>query len=138
MRSYLNRHAFIAFAASLGMGVAFLNLTPVLPSLQVYYGVGYARLGMLVTAMVLTHSLVQIPSGLVVDKLGVRKGVMLALGLGFLGSFLSIFSNRYSFLLAMRLLTGWAPASPLSPGSITPRPTPPRTRKCGSRPFSAA
>ncbi len=88
------------------MGVAFLNLTPVLPSLQVYYGVGYARLGMLVTAMVLTHSLVQIPSGLVVDKLGVRKGVMLALGLGFLGSFLSIFSNRYSFLLTMRLLTG--------------------------------
>ena len=88
------------------MGVAFLNLTPVLPTLQAYYGVGYARLGMLVTALILTHSLVQIPSGLVVDNLGVRKGVMLALGLGFLGCFLSIFSNRYSFLLALRLLTG--------------------------------
>ncbi|MBI5583934.1 MAG: MFS transporter [Deltaproteobacteria bacterium] len=102
----MNRHAFIAFAASLGMGVAFLNLTPALPTLQAYYGVSYARLGLLVTAMVLTHSLVQIPSGLVVDKLGVRKGLILALGLGFLGCFLSIFSNRYSFLLALRLLTG--------------------------------
>ena len=96
----------MALAASLGMGVAFLNLTPVLPVLQASYGVSNARMGMLVTALILTHSLVQVPSGLVVDKLGVRMGVLLALGLGFLGCFLSVFFQNYGFILAMRLLTG--------------------------------
>ncbi len=96
----------MAFTASLGMGVAFLNLTPVLPVLQAFYGVSNARMGMLITALILTHSLVQVPSGLVVDKLGVRMGLLLALGLGFLGCFFSVFSRNYSFILAMRLLTG--------------------------------
>jgi nitrate/nitrite transporter NarK len=88
------------------MGVAFLNLTPVLPALRDFYGVSNARMGVLITTLILTHSLVQVPSGLVVDKLGVRTGVLLALGLGFLGSLLSIFSQDYHFILAMRLLTG--------------------------------
>ncbi len=102
----MNRHTLIAFGASLGMGVAFLNLTPVLPLLQISYGVTNAQMGLLVTALILTHSLVQVPSGLVVDKIGVRIGVSLALGLGFLGSLFSIFSSNFGFLLAMRLLTG--------------------------------
>jgi MFS family permease len=123
----LNRHILIALAASLGMGVAFLNLTPVLPVLQAFYGVSNARMGMLVTALVLTHSLVQVPSGLVVDKLGVRMGVLLALGLGFLGCFLSVFSQNYGFILAMRLLTGMGTGLSFVAGL-----------QCGSRPFSAA
>jgi MFS transporter, NNP family, nitrate/nitrite transporter len=102
----LNRHTLIAFGASLGMGVAFLNLTPVLPLLQISYGVSNAQMALLVTALILTHSLVQVPSGLVVDKIGVKTGVSLALGLGFLGSLFSIFSSNFGFLLAMRLLTG--------------------------------
>jgi NNP family nitrate/nitrite transporter-like MFS transporter len=102
----MNRHTLIAFSASLGMGVAFLNLTPVLPSLRLAYGVTNTQMGLLVTALILTHSLVQVPSGLVVDKIGVRTGVSLALGLGFLGSFFSIFSSHFGFLMAMRLLTG--------------------------------
>ncbi len=96
----------MAFAASLGMGVAFMNLTPVLPVLQAFYGVSNARMGMLITALLLTHSLVQVPSGLVVDKLGVRMGLLLALGLGFLGCFLSVFSRNYGFILILRLVTG--------------------------------
>ena len=102
----MNRHILIAFAASLGMGVAFLNLTPVLPALRDFYGVSNARMGVLITALILTHSLVQIPAGLVVDRMGVRTGVLLALGLGFLGNILSIFSQDFNFILAMRLLTG--------------------------------
>ena len=86
--------------------MAFLNLTPVLPALRDFYGVSNARMGVLITALILTHSLVQIPAGLVVDKMGVRTGVLLALGLGFLGNVLSIFSQDFNFILAMRLLTG--------------------------------
>lgn len=63
-------------------------------------------MGLLVTALIFTHSLVQIPAGLVVDRLGVRAGLLLALGLGFLGCVFSIFSQNYGFILALRLLTG--------------------------------
>lgn len=88
------------------MGVAFLNLTPTLPALQASYGVSSARMGLLITALVFTHSAVQVPAGLVVDRLGVRAGLLLALGLGFLGSFFSVFSLDYGFVLTLRLLTG--------------------------------
>lgn len=102
----MNRHILIAFGASLGMGVAFLNLTPVLPVLQSTYRASNARMGMLVTVLLFSHSLVQVPSGIVVDRFGVRTGVLAALGLGFLGNVFSLFSQDYYFLLAMRFLTG--------------------------------
>ncbi|HUU80886.1 MAG TPA: MFS transporter [Acidobacteriota bacterium] len=90
----------------MGMGVAFLNLTPILPLLQESYAVSNARMGMLVTALILSHSFVQVPAGIVVDQIGVRWSFTLALGLGFLGNVLCIFNPAYSFILTMRILAG--------------------------------
>jgi len=63
-------------------------------------------MGLLVTALLLSHSLVQIPAGLVVDRTGVRRSVALALGIGLLGNGLCIFHYTYEFVLYTRVLAG--------------------------------
>jgi nitrate/nitrite transporter NarK len=91
---------------SIGMGMALVNLAPILPLLQESYSVSNARMGILVTALILSHSFVQVPAGVVVDQIGVRWSFTLALLLGFLGNVLCIFNPAYGFILTMRILTG--------------------------------
>jgi MFS family permease len=102
----MNRHVLISLVGAIGMGVAFLNLTPVLPVLQNSYHVNNARMGMLVTALILSHSLVQVPAGLIVDRVGARWSMSLSLGLGFLGNGLCALYYDYYFAFAMRVLAG--------------------------------
>jgi nitrate/nitrite transporter NarK len=102
----VNRHILTAFMGSIGMGMALLNLAPILPLLQESYSVSNARMGILVTALILSHSFVQVPAGVVVDQIGVRWSFTLALLLGFLGNVLCIFNPAYGFILTMRILTG--------------------------------
>ncbi|RJX32499.1 MAG: MFS transporter [Desulfarculus sp.] len=102
----LNRHVVIALAAATGMGAALLILSPILPALKEFYGVSNALLGMLVTALVLTHALVQIPGGVVVDRLGARWSLTLALTLAFVGSALPYLNQSYPLVLAARVVVG--------------------------------
>lgn len=102
----MNRHVLISLVGAIGMGTAFLNLTPVLPPLQDSYQVTNAQMGMLVTALILSHSLVQMPAGIIVDRMGVRWSMLIALGLGFLGNGLCALYYDYYFALGMRVFAG--------------------------------
>lgn len=102
----VNRHQIISLIAGMGIGVSFLNLTPVLPMLQQVYGVSNAKMGFLITALVLSHSLVQVPAGVVVDKMGLNRSLALALIIGALGNGLCAINNSYGFVLIMRVMAG--------------------------------
>ena len=69
----------------LGIGATFLNLPPAMSTLMEIYGVNYAGMSVLISAVLWTHALLQIPSGLIVDRLGIKKttilgGILLSLG----------------------------------------------------------
>ncbi len=102
----MNRQVWMAVVAGAGMGVAFLNLTPALPLLKQVYGVSNARMGLLITSLILAHALIQPLAGVVSDRLGARWSLAGSLALCCAGSLLSCLHPSYWFVLAMRVVTG--------------------------------
>jgi len=90
----------------MGLGVVFMNLPPILPSLKTIYGVSNARIAFLVTSLIMAHGAVQIPAGLFTDRVGVRKTLIISLFLVFVSSLLCVFNTKYEFVLVMRILSG--------------------------------
>lgn len=88
------------------MGTSFLILSPILPALKEFYGVSNAKLGMLVTALILTHALVQLPGGVITDRLGARWSLATALALACAGSALPYFNQDYALVLGSRVVVG--------------------------------
>jgi ACS family hexuronate transporter-like MFS transporter len=96
----------MAFIACMGVGFVFMNLPPILPSLKTIYGVNNARIAFLVTSLVLTHAGVQIPAGVITDRMGVKKILILSLTVIVISSLLCTINSSYFFVLTMRLLNG--------------------------------
>jgi MFS family permease len=96
----------MAFLSCMGLGVVFMNLPPVLPSLKAAYNVTNASIAFLVTSLVLAHAAVQIPAGLMTDQIGPKKTLIASLGIIFLSTFACVFNNSYTFVLVMRFLSG--------------------------------
>lgn len=102
----LNIHVFTAFLSCMGLGVVIMNLPPVLPELKAAYNVTFARIGLLVTSLILTHAAVQIPFGLVTDLIGPKKSLLGSLSLILIANLLCAFNNYFNFVLSMRILSG--------------------------------
>ncbi|MGI9658458.1 MAG: MFS transporter, partial [Gaiellaceae bacterium] len=67
-------HATVAAAGlGLALGFNFGNLGPIAERVSADYGIGLAAVGVLTMLLALVHSLVQIPSGRVVDRLRPRN-----------------------------------------------------------------
>src|SRR5215213_10131803 len=74
----------IVSAAHGGSHYFHLVLPPLFPALKATFGVGYAELGLLLSALFLTSGLCQTPAGFLVDRIGAAR--VLATGLACLGS----------------------------------------------------
>jgi MFS family permease len=93
--------------ASLAVGFAFMNLPPLADDFMAIYGVSYGGLSLLFSALLWSHSLFQIPSGLIVDKFGPHKSLVASSGVAIaanLGPFLAPAS--LALAIAMRLVLG--------------------------------
>lgn len=90
----------------MGLGVAFVNLPPVLPSLKEFYHTDNARIAFLVSSLVLAHGFVQIPAGMITDSIGVKKTLLMSLALLFFSNLACMFNLDYGFVLTMRLFSG--------------------------------
>lgn len=101
-----NRHVVLAFLSCMGLGVAFMNLAPVLPKLQSIYGRGSAGIALLATSIALGHALVQIPAGMAIDKVGVRRTLGISLALILLSNLLCAYNADYRFVMVMRFVAG--------------------------------
>ncbi len=96
----------IVAAAHGGSHYFHLVLPPLFPLLKSAFGVGYAELGLLLSALFLTSGLCQTPAGFLVDRLGAAR--VLAAGLACLGcgGLLAGLAPGYSTLLAAAVLIG--------------------------------
>ncbi len=52
---------------------AFLTVQPLFPLLKAEFGVSYAALGLIMTAMSVASGIGQIPAGFLVDRIGARQ-----------------------------------------------------------------
>ncbi len=90
----------------MSIGVVFMNLPPILPSLKTIYGVTNAGIAFLVTSLIMAHGVVQIPSGPFTDRVGVKKTLIISLAIVFVSSLLCVFNATYEFVLVMRIISG--------------------------------
>ena len=93
-------------AAHGGSHYFHLVLPPLFPALKAAFGVGYAELGLLLSALFLTSGLCQTPAGFLVDRIGASR--VLAAGLTALGAgaVLASMAPSYAALLPAAVLMG--------------------------------
>jgi predicted MFS family arabinose efflux permease len=101
-----NRHVVLAFLSCMGLGVVFMNLAPVLPKLQAIYGKGSAGIALLATSIALGHAVVQIPAGMAIDAVGIKRTLGLSLAVILLSNLLCALHEDYRFVLGMRFVAG--------------------------------
>ncbi len=93
----------------LGMGFMFLNVSAVAEQFRDLFSLNYAGLGVFLSAPFWAHTLVQVPAGLVVDRLGTLRALVLSCLLCAAGSFVPMFAPQSLFLaVCMRMLIGLA------------------------------
>lgn len=103
----------------LGVVIAYihrLGLAPLVPMLVDDLGVAYAGAGVLVTAYFWTYAAVQVPLGVLTDRVGARRTMLLSLGILAVGIVAFALSRGFGEGLAARGLVGlgaagfWLPA----------------------------
>lgn len=68
--------------AGLTFGFSFMSIPPVSTQFMALFGVQYGGLSLLLSGIQWSHALIQIPAGLLVDRIGVYRGVILFGSLG--------------------------------------------------------
>lgn len=83
-----------------------MSLPPVLGVLMPLYGVSYAGLSVLLSALLWSHVAMQVPAGVVADRLGVRPTLILGLVCMSLGNFLPALWPQLGLAIVGRVITG--------------------------------
>jgi MFS family permease len=93
-------------ALGAGVGYNLANVGPAADVLAEAYGVRLSAIGLLATALFVTHLALQIPGGRLVDRRGARKLGMIALGAAVLGNAIALVAPVYALGILARLVTG--------------------------------
>jgi MFS family permease len=102
----LNAKILFAFLAALNVGFTFLNLPPALNALMALYGVSYTGISVLLSALMGSHALMQVPAGLLADRLGVRRALFVSLLLLVCGNALPAAGPFLGLAVLGRVVTG--------------------------------
>ena len=102
----MNLRILFSLMTGLAMGVTFMNIPPAMGTLMGLYEVSYVGISVLLSALLWSHALMQIPAGLIADRLGV--GRTLVAGMGFLaaGNLLPAAAPVLSTAVIGRVITG--------------------------------
>jgi len=93
----------------LSMGFMFLNVSAVAEQFMHLFELNYAGLGFFLSALFWAHALVQVPAGLIVDRLGTLRALTLSCLLCAAAGFVPLLAPHNLYLaVAMRLLIGLA------------------------------
>ncbi|HEX9017002.1 MAG TPA: MFS transporter [Chloroflexota bacterium] len=96
----------VGFSVATGVMVALINIAPVLPLIREDFGLTNAWAGILSSATFFTHTLLQFLGGVVSDRLGLKRTLLLGLGVIVVAMIASALAPDLSLLLAARLLVG--------------------------------
>lgn len=93
--------------AGVALGYGFMSIPPVADQFMGIFGVGYAGLGLLLSGLLWSHALSQIPAGLLVDRIGVFHALAAGAGCAVLFNLLPFLApNSLTLAIAMRFCLG--------------------------------
>jgi MFS family permease len=102
----LNAAVLYALAIGIDIGVVLMNIPPVIDTFMSLYRTSYTGVSILISSIMWTHGLMQIPGGLLIDRLGVRGGVALSLAAMAAGNFLSLLDVNFTLAVIGRVICG--------------------------------
>jgi MFS transporter, NNP family, nitrate/nitrite transporter len=102
----MNVTIVFALVSGLNFGIIFLNIPPALTTLMNLYGLSYTGASVLMSALLWTHALMQIPAGMLVDRLNLKLSLVLGFGLMACGNLVPAMIPSFSLAITGRILTG--------------------------------
>jgi predicted MFS family arabinose efflux permease len=108
MEPGLRRYYSLA-VATLGfvvLGVSLFNYPTISSLVSHQFGLSDTESGLLTSAYALTYTIVQIPTGIITDRIGGPKTLLIALAITTAAPFLFIFGNSYDAALVSRAVAG--------------------------------
>lgn len=101
-------NAVVLYALMIGIdiGIVLMNIPPVIDTFMSLYQTSYTGVSILISSIMWTHGLMQIPGGLLIDRLGVRGGVALSLAAMGTGNFLSLLEVNFTLAVIGRVICG--------------------------------
>jgi len=92
---------------SLGLGFISMNAPPVSDQFMNMFSVGYGGLSLFLSAIYWTHSAVQVPAGLLIDRIGVFRSLLVCIALCVTGSLGPLIQpNDLLLAIVFRLILG--------------------------------
>lgn len=102
----MNFKIIFALLAGFNFGIVFLNIPPALTMLMDLYGLSYTGASVLMSALLWTHALMQIPAGMLADRLNMKMSIALGIGLMACGNLVPAMAPNYGLAIAGRIVTG--------------------------------
>jgi sugar phosphate permease len=102
----MQREIVFALLNGLNLGVIFMNIPPVLSELMGLYGVSYTQISILMSALLWPHAAMQLPGGMITDRLGIRRTQLVSLACMGVGNAVPALSPTLGWALGGRMITG--------------------------------
>ncbi len=90
----------------LNLGVIFMNIPPAMDGLMLLYGVSYARISILLSALLWFHALMQVPAGMMTDRFGTKRTLVASLLIMSFGNILPAFLPNFELAVSGRVAAG--------------------------------
>ena len=102
----MNIEIVFALLTGFNFGIIMMNIPPVLTEMMDLYGVSYTQISALMSALLWPHAAMQLPAGMIVDRLGIRRTQFLSFTCMCIGSALPALSPVLGWGIGGRMITG--------------------------------
>ena len=102
----MNIEIVFALVTGFNFGIIMMNIPPVLSEFMTLYGVSYTQISVLMSAILWPHTIMQLPAGMIVDRLGVRRTQFLSYTCMCVGSAMPVVAPVLGWGIAGRIVTG--------------------------------
>jgi nitrate/nitrite transporter NarK len=102
----MNGKILFSIIMGLNLGIIFMNIPPALDELMIFYNVSYTRISLLISSLLWSHALMQVPAGMITDRWGVRRTLFLSLICMIFGHILPIAFPPLELAILGRVIAG--------------------------------
>ena len=95
-----------ALLNGINLSIIIMNIPPVLSELMDLYGVTYTQISVLMSALLWMHAAMQLPAGMIVDRLGIRRTQFLSLVCLAVGNVIPTISPDLAWGISGRMIAG--------------------------------
>jgi MFS family permease len=102
----MNGKIIFSIIMGLNLGIIFMNIPPAIDELMIFYHVSYTRISLLISALLWSHALMQVPAGMITDRWGIRRTLIMSLICMIFGHILAIAFTSLELAILGRVIAG--------------------------------